>query len=184
MRLSIVLAQVLAATAMAHPAILKRDGQEIEAEVGDSVSGGPAAVSNPNVNNGNQVDSSLVTTGGSDAGDFINNAFGNSITHINSNSANKDNIVINPTTVTSNGNGGPTANGDANNLGDTQNVFPGFRKRETWVTGSEFESHWQGAVPVYPGMVPYYPYPQAFYVPVEPQVNINHQNAAIVQNQA
>ncbi|KAJ2342921.1 hypothetical protein GGF43_005817, partial [Coemansia sp. RSA 2618] len=96
---------------MAAPLRLaRRDGQEIEAEAGDSISGGSAAINNPNVNNGFQVDSSLITNNGAGQGDFINNAFGNSITHINTNSANKDNIVINPTTVTSNGNNGLTAN--------------------------------------------------------------------------
>ncbi|KAJ2157897.1 hypothetical protein GGF46_004183 [Coemansia sp. RSA 552] len=179
MRLSLYLAPALAACAVAVP-LTKR--QEIEAETGDSVSGGPAAISSPNVNNGNQVDSSLVT-GGGEAGDFINNAFGNSITHVNSNTANKGNIVINPSTVTSGGNEGLTANGDQNSLGDSQNIFP-FVKRDAIVTGGAWESHGVNYVPVYPswGLAPawnYVPYPQ----PIA-QVNTNQQNAAIVQNQS
>ncbi|KAJ2342920.1 hypothetical protein GGF43_005816, partial [Coemansia sp. RSA 2618] len=174
---------VLAASVMAAPArINRREAQEIEAEAGDSVSGGPAAISSPNVNNGNSVDSSLITNGGADQGDFINNAFGNSITHVNSNSANKDNIVINPTTVTTDGNSGLTANGNANALGNTQNGF--IRKRDSWVTGGTFESHSDGFVPFYPGFVPLYAPAPIFYAPVGPQVNHNQQNAAIVQNQA
>ncbi|KAJ2608222.1 hypothetical protein H4S08_004527 [Coemansia sp. RSA 1365] len=123
MRFSLIIAQALIATAMAAPTVFRRDAQEIEAEGGDSNSGGPAAISNPLINNGQQIDSSLVT-GGSSAGDLINNAFGNAVTHINSNSANKDNIVINPSVVTSNGNNGLTANGDENALGAAQNVAP------------------------------------------------------------
>ncbi|KAJ1831271.1 hypothetical protein IWW55_000486 [Coemansia sp. RSA 2706] len=191
MRLSIIATQMLAASALAMPAALKRrQGQEIEAEGGDQVSGGPSALSNPVINNGQMVDSSLVTGsgGGADgagAGDFINNAFGNSIVHVNSNSANKDNLVINPTTISSNGNGGPTANGNHDNLGDTQNVFPGFRKRDSWVTAGAVDSHWVDAVPYYPAVPLYAPGFAYFPVaPVGPQVTHNQQNAAIVQNQA
>ncbi|KAJ2667909.1 hypothetical protein IWW42_005607 [Coemansia sp. RSA 1085] len=177
MKLSLIFAQALVATVLAYPVTFKRDAQEIEAEAGDSISGGPAALSNPNINNGKQIDSSLIASGGPDAGDLVNNAFGNSFININTNSANKDNLVINPTTITSNGNSGMTANGNQNGLGNTQDIFPSVFKRDTFINGGTFDSHWAGAVPVYPGVVPLYP-PIA-YAPLAAQVNHNHQGATI-----
>ncbi|KAJ2077747.1 hypothetical protein H4R24_004934 [Coemansia sp. RSA 988] len=129
MRLSLIIAQALVATALASPIVFKRESQEIEAEGGDAVSGGPAAISSPNINNGEQIDSSLIT-GKSGAGDIINNPVGNSVTNVNTNSSNKGNIVINPSVITSNGNSGLTANGDDNAMGASQEVGPGkFRRR-------------------------------------------------------
>ncbi|KAJ2803013.1 hypothetical protein H4R20_003060 [Coemansia guatemalensis] len=129
MRISLIVAQALAATALAAPTVFRRTPQEIEAEGGDAFSNGSAAISSPNINNGEQVDSSLIT-GKSGAGDIINNPVGNSVTNVNTNSANKGNIVINPSVVTSNGNNGLNANGDENALGASQDIGPvQLRKR-------------------------------------------------------
>ncbi|KAJ2793944.1 hypothetical protein H4R21_005695 [Coemansia helicoidea] len=144
MRLSIIVIQALAASVLAAPAYLKRTGEAIEAAGGDNVSGGPAAVSNPNVNNGDQVDSSLMVNGGEGDGDFINNAFGNSITHVNSNQSNKGNLVINPSMTTSDGNSGATANGNQNHLGDSQDVFPEMWKRAGRGPGGHSSQHGRG----------------------------------------
>ncbi|KAJ2720517.1 hypothetical protein GGI07_004562 [Coemansia sp. Benny D115] len=182
MRFSLIVAQVFAATALAAPALIKR--QEFEVESGDSVSGGPAAVSNPNVNNGQQIDSSLITSGSDGANNFAN-VFGSSFTKVNSNSANKDNIVINPSTTTINGNSGATANGAHNNIGDSQNVIPGvfglFRKRDVVVTGGVFE-HFYPEHPVFFGVDPYAPIGFEYVHPVP--ASFNQQNAAIIQNRA
>ncbi|KAJ2777636.1 hypothetical protein H4R18_005047 [Coemansia javaensis] len=178
MRLSLIVAQALAATALAAPALVRR--QAIEAEAGDSVSGGPSAISNPTINNGDMIDSSLITNGSEGEGDLVNNAFGNSITHINSNQANKDNLVINPTFVSSGGNSGSTANGNQNHLGDSQDVYPGFiRRRDAIVTNASFNPQFAAG----------FGYPQAAYAPVfagyqPPTINGQVQNAAIIQNQA
>ncbi|KAJ1728331.1 hypothetical protein LPJ61_004087 [Coemansia biformis] len=186
MRLSLIVAQALAASVLAAPAVFKRQSQGIEAETGDSVSGGPAAVSNPNVNNGDQVDGSLIVNGSED-GDFINNAFGNSITHVNSNQANKGNLVINPSVVTSNGNDGWTANGNQNHLGDSQDVIPGLWRRDAVFTNVATTNA------RFAHDVPLAYYPQVFYTPPvaaypagypAAHVSDNRQQASIVQNQA
>ncbi|KAI8321118.1 hypothetical protein GQ54DRAFT_262366 [Martensiomyces pterosporus] len=103
--------------------------QEVGFTGGDSVSGGPSAISNLNVNNGWQSDSSLFAGSGSGAtgagGNTFNNVIGSSFSTVNSNSANKDNIVINPSEISVSGNDGWTANGDGNHLGPVQNNFDG-----------------------------------------------------------
>ncbi|KAJ2713510.1 hypothetical protein H4R19_002213 [Coemansia spiralis] len=172
MRLSLIVIQALAMSALAAPALLRR--QDIAAASGDSVSGGPAAVSNPNVNNGEQTDSSLIVSGGASDGDFINNAFGNSITHVNSNQANKGNLVINPSFTTSDGNSGATANGNQNHLGDSQDMYPGLWRRD--VVFNNGRPHAQ-PVAAPPGAVQLVARPPG-------HVNANHQDASIVQNQA
>ncbi|KAJ2448959.1 hypothetical protein EV183_005161 [Coemansia sp. RSA 2336] len=174
MKLSLILVQALAATVLAYPVVIKRDAQEIEAEAGDSFSGGPAAISNPTINNGKQTDSSLIVAGGTDTGDLVNNAIGNSFININSNSANKDNLVINPTTITSNGNSGATANGNQNSLGNSQDIFPSVFKRDIVINSGAFAPGFAGAVPVQP---------PAARAPVAAPANHNHQGATIVQNQ-
>ncbi|KAJ2084383.1 hypothetical protein H4R24_000013 [Coemansia sp. RSA 988] len=100
--------------------------QEIGVSGGANVVDGPNAISNPNVNNGWQADSSLFTGSGSnsDGGpNVFNGVSGSSFTNINSNTAIKDNIVNNPSTDFVSGNSGWTANGDRNQLGPVQNEF-------------------------------------------------------------
>ncbi|KAJ2704090.1 hypothetical protein FB645_003565 [Coemansia sp. IMI 203386] len=105
--------------------------QEIGFTDGPSIADGPSAVSNPNVNNGWQADSSLFSggsTGGSSAqpgANVFNDVVGSTFTSINSNSAFKDNIVNNPSKVSVSGDKGWTANGDGNQLGPVENVFSG-----------------------------------------------------------
>ncbi|KAJ2596421.1 hypothetical protein GGF39_003453 [Coemansia sp. RSA 1721] len=114
---------------------------------GASVSSGSAAVSSPNVNNAEQIDSSLIVGGGGQPGgagaeleapqDAGGNVFadvmGSSFTQINSNSANKDNIVTNAHLTTINGDQGETTNGEANNIGDSQHVAGFVRRRDVVV---------------------------------------------------
>ncbi|KAJ1862191.1 hypothetical protein LPJ73_000826 [Coemansia sp. RSA 2703] len=182
MRFVLLIAQAFALSALAAPTSFKR--QQISNEEGSSVSGGPSAVSNPVVNNGEMVDSSLITSGDDGANNFAN-VFGSSFTKINSNSANKDNIVINPSTTTFNGNSGQTANGNGNNIGDTQNVVPGlvglFGKRDAIFTGGVIDNYYPGH-PVLFGVEPAYIHP-VFVDPFIGSANINHQDATIVQNQ-
>ncbi|KAJ2402857.1 hypothetical protein GGI23_000417 [Coemansia sp. RSA 2559] len=191
MRLSLFVAQCAAASAvLAAPGILVRSNEEIEAEGGDSLSNGPAAISNPNINNGLQVDSSFVDDGSASGGDVFANNFGTSFTNIKSNSANKDNIVINPTTINSSGNAGKTANGEGNNIGDSETVVPGglFRK-DARFTGGTLESYYvqpgYAHAPVYAAPVVYSPHVGYGYaVPYAGgQVNYNFQDGSIVQNQ-
>ncbi|KAJ2817076.1 hypothetical protein IWW50_006286 [Coemansia erecta] len=105
--------------------------QEIGFTDGDSVVAGPNAISNPNVNNGWQADSSLFAgSGGAGQGpEVFNNIAGSSFTHINSNTAFKDNLVNNPSTTFVSGNDGWSANGDRNQLGPVQNDFGAVHKR-------------------------------------------------------
>ncbi|KAJ1880849.1 hypothetical protein H4R99_007059 [Coemansia sp. RSA 1722] len=100
-------------------------GQEIGFASGPSVSSGSNAVSNPNVNNGWQSDSSLFSSGEGAGVNTFNNVAGSSFTNVNANSAIKDNIINNPSFAAVKGNDGWTANGDSNNLGPVQNMFGG-----------------------------------------------------------
>ncbi|KAI9501851.1 hypothetical protein GGI25_000265 [Coemansia spiralis] len=108
-------------------------GQEIGFSGGDNLSTGTNAISNPNVNNGWQADSSLFAgapVSGSGVTTF-NDVVGSSFTNVNSNTAIKDNLVNNPSATLVKGNDGWTANGDHNSLGPVQNLFgrsPVFRR--------------------------------------------------------
>ncbi|KAJ2724710.1 hypothetical protein GGI07_001763 [Coemansia sp. Benny D115] len=107
-------------------------GQEIGFSGGSSISSGTNAVSNPNVNNGWQSDSSLFSSGEGAGVNTFNNVAGSSFTNVNANAAFKDNILNNPSITSVKGNSGWTANGDANELGPVQNLFgaasPVFRR--------------------------------------------------------
>ncbi|KAJ2478643.1 hypothetical protein IWW56_003590 [Coemansia sp. RSA 2131] len=106
--------------------------QEVGFTDGDSIVAGPNAISNPNVNNGWQADSSLFAgSGGSSnsAPQVFNDVVGSSFTKINSNTAFKDNLVNNPSVTFGSGNDGWTANGDRNELGPVQNEFGAVHKR-------------------------------------------------------
>ncbi|KAJ2868742.1 hypothetical protein FB639_004826, partial [Coemansia asiatica] len=127
---------LIAGTALAAPMSTMMRRQEMFNSSGASVSGGSSAVSNPNINNGEQIDSSLIVGGqaagaGLEAqapedaaagGNVFANVMGTSFTEVNSNSANKDNIVVNAHLTTINGDEGETINGQANNIGDSQRV--------------------------------------------------------------
>ncbi|KAJ2093842.1 hypothetical protein GGI09_005735 [Coemansia sp. S100] len=110
------------AIAFAASAVL---AQEIGFSGGSSISSGSNAVSNPNVNNGWQADSSLFSSGGSGAPSTFNNVAGSSFTSVNSNAAFKDNLVNNPSASFVKGNDGWTANGNQNAMGPVQNLFGG-----------------------------------------------------------
>ncbi|KAJ1798730.1 hypothetical protein LPJ75_006795, partial [Coemansia sp. RSA 2598] len=135
MRFSVIFLQALVAGALAAPmgSMMKR--QEVSSSNGAAVSSGSSAVSNPNINNGNQIDSSLIVGGpaagageveaqdpGSAGDKVFADVMGASFTEINTNSANKDNIVANAHITTINGNEGETINGEASNIGDSQRI--------------------------------------------------------------
>ncbi|KAJ1799719.1 hypothetical protein LPJ59_001631 [Coemansia sp. RSA 2399] len=110
--------------------------QEVGFTGGASLSDGTNAISNPNVNNGMQWDSSLVAGAGSGSSagpTTFNDIVGSSFTNVNSNAAIKDNLVNNPSFNHVKGNDGWTANGDSNSMGPVQNLFgadaAGFRRR-------------------------------------------------------
>ncbi|KAJ2785944.1 hypothetical protein GGI15_001754 [Coemansia interrupta] len=143
MRFTLVAAivQVFAVAALAAPTAMQFRRQELANSSEPSVSSGSSAISNPTINNGQQIDSSLIiggnplgedggaaSPGSQGAGDVFANVVGGSFTDINSNSANKDNIVANSHTTTFNGDSGETVNGDLNNIGDSQQVAA-FRRR-------------------------------------------------------
>ncbi|KAJ1890696.1 hypothetical protein LPJ66_007325 [Kickxella alabastrina] len=211
MRLSLIIAQALAATALASPAMFKR--QDIEAESGNQVSGGPSSISTPTVNNGQLLDSSFVSSGTAGSDVYANN-IGTSFTTVNSNSANKGNINNNVHVTTVNGNSGLTANGANNNIGGAQNayypadIFSIFTKRDSVVTGAKPVDHpvlTAAAVgepvyayPGYPGygypgygypsyIYPSYGYPDyghlAYGFGAPAHVSTKGQDASIVQNQ-
>ncbi|KAJ2016513.1 hypothetical protein H4218_002774 [Coemansia sp. IMI 209128] len=99
--------------------------QEIGFSGAPSISSGSNAISNPNVNNGWQSDSSLFSSGGSGAPSTFSNVAGSSFTSVNSNAAFKDNLVNNPSATFIKGNDGWTANGNQNAMGPVQNLFGG-----------------------------------------------------------
>ncbi|KAJ2380714.1 hypothetical protein GGI05_006218, partial [Coemansia sp. RSA 2603] len=127
-----VIVQVFAVATLAAPTVKQFRRQEVANSSGPSVASGSSAISNPTINNGQQIDSSLIIGNplGEDGGvaspesqgggDIFANVVGGSFTDINSNSANKDNIVANSHTTTFNGASGETVNGDLNNIGDSQ----------------------------------------------------------------
>ncbi|KAJ2803906.1 hypothetical protein H4R20_002709 [Coemansia guatemalensis] len=113
--------RTFATVILASSAVL---AQEVGFSDGPSVASGSNAISNPNVNNGWQSDSSLFAGAGQGgASDVFNNVVGSSFTNVNSNSAIKDNLVNNPSAAFVKGNDGWTANGDANALGPVQSSF-------------------------------------------------------------
>ncbi|KAJ2812342.1 hypothetical protein H4S07_001464 [Coemansia furcata] len=99
--------------------------QEIGFSGAPSISSGSNAISNPNINNGWQSDSSLFSSGGSGTPNTFSNVAGSSFTNVNSNAAFKDNLVNNPSSTFVKGNDGWTANGNQNAMGPVQNLFGG-----------------------------------------------------------
>ncbi|KAJ1844252.1 hypothetical protein LPJ73_005228 [Coemansia sp. RSA 2703] len=130
-------------------------GQEIGFTDGPSFVNGPSAISNPNINNGWQADSSLFSSGnGGAAVNTFNDVVGTTFTNINTNTAFKDNIVNNPSKTVVSGDKGWTANGDSNNLGPVENDFgstAGFARRSGDVVFAD--NHHQVAVSQVPHVV-------------------------------
>ncbi|KAJ2800892.1 hypothetical protein H4R20_003888 [Coemansia guatemalensis] len=121
--------------------------QEVGFSGGANVVDGPNAISNPNVNNGWQADSSLFAGSGSNSNggsSVFNDVFGSSFTNINSNTAIKDNIVNNPSVDFVSGNSGWTANGDRNQLGPVQNDFA-HRRRDVVFASNHHQAQSQVA---------------------------------------
>ncbi|KAI9481924.1 hypothetical protein LPJ78_003042 [Coemansia sp. RSA 989] len=152
--------------------------QEVGFSGGASVASGSSAISNPNVNNGWQSDSSLFASDGAGASTF-NNVVGSSFSSLNANTAIKDNLANNPSFTGVKGNSGWTANGDSNALGPVQNQLgAGFFRRSGDVVFAD--SHHQvntQAGFVNPGFVaPQFVTPQ--FAPVYPA---HHAVAAITK---
>ncbi|PIA14135.1 hypothetical protein COEREDRAFT_82959 [Coemansia reversa NRRL 1564] len=199
--------QIFTTLLVAASAVL---AQQIGSDQGPNVSNGPSAVSNPNVNNGQQLQNSLVS-GGSKGGNVFEDLVGNTFIDSASNVGISDNNFVNPSSTSVSGNTGATTNGQGNSIGDFFGAIPGgipigFHKRD-----AVFNNYGHGQVgypvgyaphgaPVHVLPAPVYHHPvyvpvhhvQASYPAVAPrpvgypvgQVNHNSQNAAIVQNQA
>lgn len=190
--------QVLATLLIAATAVV---AQQVGSESGPSISGGPAAVSNPNVNNGWQSQNSLFNKG-SDGGNVFDHLWGNSFSKAISNSAVNDNNMINPSTSHIMGNAGDTANGRGNHIGDFV-AGHGFRRRDV-VFNNDYDHHHHGHYG--PARVVYHPgysRPVVFVDPIAVPAHVHHgydhdrygyhhhhhgnhnvQDATIIQNQA
>ncbi|KAJ2077577.1 hypothetical protein H4R24_005049 [Coemansia sp. RSA 988] len=123
--------QIFATLLVAASAVL---AQQIGSDQGPNVASGPSAVSNPNVNNGQQLQNSLVSSG-SKGGNVFEDLVGNTFIDTTSNVGISDNNFVNPSTTTVSGNSGATTNGEGNHIGDFVSGIPGglgfgFRKRD------------------------------------------------------
>ncbi|KAJ1943635.1 hypothetical protein FBU59_002850 [Linderina macrospora] len=131
-----LLAPALAALAIAAPAVNKR--QQVGSSLGDAIDTGSNAISSPNVNQGTQIEDSIIDNGFDGGNTFAGN-IGSTFTKVTSNSVNKGNIVVNPSTVHTAGNTGETTNGVGNQIGDnveTVPFLPGFWAKRAIVTRS------------------------------------------------
>ncbi|KAJ2761753.1 hypothetical protein IWQ56_005189 [Coemansia nantahalensis] len=175
--------------------------QQISSDGGFTGSQGSAAISNPNINNGQQFQNSLVDTSDK-GGNFFHDLAGNTFTSSLSNMGLMDNNMINPSRTGVMGNTGATANGADNHIGDV--VGAGFWRRDAvfnnfgaypgWGHHSVGAVAWNyPAVPVMAAPVYGYPVAQPVRVaapvahaafPVAGHVNHNVQDASIIQNQA
>ncbi|KAJ2355315.1 hypothetical protein IWW50_000673 [Coemansia erecta] len=200
--------QIFATLLVAATAVI---AQQVGSDQGPTVASGPSAVSNPNVNNGEQFTNSLLSTG-NEGHNIFEGLEGNSFSNVKSNTGMSDNNFVNPSTSHVQGNTGATANGEHNNIGDFFDAggFVPFHKRDAiFNNGAGFGYGGYPAVggyaphavyaqpayaPVYahPAYAPVYAHPAAYARPVAAhpaafpvgQINHNQQNAAIVQNQA
>ncbi|KAJ2848358.1 hypothetical protein GGI22_005749 [Coemansia erecta] len=113
-------ATVLFAAAIAHA---QQQGQN----QGPNLSEGSNAVSNPNVNNGDQFQGSFVDSSRS-GGNVVgpDGKVGSSFNHQASNSAILDSNFVNPSENSLSGNKGDTANGEGNSIGDIIAGLPAF----------------------------------------------------------
>ncbi|KAJ2770085.1 hypothetical protein IWQ56_002300 [Coemansia nantahalensis] len=116
--------QLFATLLVAASAVM---AQQIGSDQGTTVSSGPSAISNPNVNNGQQFQNSLVSAG-SKGGNVFEGLTGNTFVDSASNMGMSDNNMINPAHTSVQGNSGATANGEGNFIGD---MFQGgFMRRD------------------------------------------------------
>ncbi|KAJ2803534.1 hypothetical protein H4R20_002855 [Coemansia guatemalensis] len=113
--------QIFATLLVAASAVL---AQQIGSEQGPDVASGPSAVSNPNVNNGQQFQNSLVSSG-SKGGNVFEDLVGNTFIDTTSNVGISDNNFVNPSTTSVSGNTGATTNGEGNHIGDFIGGLPG-----------------------------------------------------------
>ncbi|KAJ2308437.1 hypothetical protein IWW52_005890 [Coemansia sp. RSA 2704] len=200
--------QIIATLLVAATAVI---AQQVGSEQGPNVASGPTAVSNPNVNEGQQFQNSLLSTG-NEGGNVFEGLKDNTFNSVKTNTGLSDNNFVNPSQTHVSGNQGPTANGEGNHIGDFVDGLGfaglgGFHRR-----GVEFNNYGHGygypsavvgyaphayAQPVYahpayaqPAYVqPVYAHP-AYAAPrpvaAYPAAHSNHnvQSASIVQNQA
>ncbi|KAJ2655441.1 hypothetical protein IWW48_005528 [Coemansia sp. RSA 1200] len=110
--------------------------QDVGVSEGSKVSAGASAIDSPNINNGFQAESSLLTSGGSTAfggNTLFNHVAGSQFTNVNENLSVQDNLVNNPGFTSVQGNNGWTADGDGNLMGpvlnDMRGGFAPLRKR-------------------------------------------------------
>ncbi|KAJ1989893.1 hypothetical protein GGI25_000001 [Coemansia spiralis] len=108
---------ILAATAVL--------AQVQEGNQGPNLSEGPAAVSNPNINNGEQLQGSFADSSSSGQ-NVIDGRVGNSFNHKAANEAILDSNFVNPSKSSISGNVGDTANGADNMIGDIFHGADGF----------------------------------------------------------
>ncbi|KAJ2829757.1 hypothetical protein IWW50_000672 [Coemansia erecta] len=177
--------------------------QQVGSSSEGTFSGGENAVSNPNINNGQQFTNALVD-GGDKGGNVFHGLKGNQFSDVTSNTGLSDNNFINPSQDNVEGNHGETTNGVGNNIGDFVQGLGGVggfhrrdvirrrdfidrrsaSRRDAVVNNFGHSEAWGHPIAVEP-------FAPVVGVPVRPHagfagpghVNHNQQNAAIVQNQ-
>ncbi|KAJ2852779.1 hypothetical protein GGI22_005145, partial [Coemansia erecta] len=102
--------------------------QQQDQNQGPNLSDGPSAVSNPNINNGDQFQGSFVD-GSTSGRNQISGAVDGSFNHQASNSDIQDSNFVNPSQNSLSGNKGNTANGEGNSIGDIFGVGGFFRRQ-------------------------------------------------------
>ncbi|KAJ2714038.1 hypothetical protein H4R19_001936 [Coemansia spiralis] len=150
--------QLFATLLVAASAVM---AQQIGSDQGSTVSGGPAAVSNPNVNNGQQFQNSLVDAG-SKGGNVFEGLTGNTFVDSASNVGMMDNNMINPSRTSVQGNTGSTANGEGNFIGDLLQGIPGGNWKRDAVFNNNFgyaHAFAHGGYPAFAGAGVGYPHP-------------------------
>ncbi|KAI8320780.1 hypothetical protein GQ54DRAFT_298398 [Martensiomyces pterosporus] len=172
-----IFATLLVATATAAAVF----AQGIANEGGDSISGGPAAIDDVNVNNGLQVQGSTVDAGSS-GGNLLQGVSGSSFSKSSSNTAVSNVNDVNHSESHVSGNTGSTANGEGNLIGDIGGLpglgslglpHPGLRRRDAVVNNFGRGGYPVGGYgyphPIYPGypVVIAHPYPAVgpVYIP-------------------
>ncbi|KAJ1662572.1 hypothetical protein EV178_005772 [Coemansia sp. RSA 1646] len=104
--------------------------QQQDSNQGPNLSNGPSAVSNPNINNGEQFQGSFVDgsrSGGNQVGP--GGSVDGSFNHQASNSAIMDSNFVNPSQNSLSGNKGDTANGEGNSIGDVFGAGAFFKRQ-------------------------------------------------------
>ncbi|KAJ1893104.1 hypothetical protein LPJ66_005952 [Kickxella alabastrina] len=112
--------QIISILLIAASAVL---AQQVGSTTGDTVSGGPVAISSPNINNGDQIKNSLVNSGVSGGNTFSgisNSAFNTAF----SNQVSEGNNFVNSQKTEIKGNDGTTVSGQSNTVGSS--FGPGY----------------------------------------------------------